>query len=564
MPPKSGSIFLNKTDDELRTAFAALTSRQEVAVLLDVPDHHLIYWLYRGGAKYTDFQIPKRRPGSAPREISAPDSGIKIVQQRLNQVLQAVYKPKAPVHGFVRKRGILTNAERHLRTRVLFNIDLQDFFPSIHIGRVQGVFQAAPYNLPASVAKVFAKICCHPVTLTLPQGAPTSPIVSNLICTTLDSGLRKLAENHGCTYTRYADDITFSTTRRALPSQIATPTAGPGGSTLWVVGTAVQQVIDGNTFKVNSAKVRHRAAGQRHEVTGLIVGKGVNVPRGYVRSLRGLLHAWEKHGEKAAETELNRRHQSKHRRPGSPPLRIRDVAAGKLEYLRMVRGANDYLYVKLWNRFSKAAGKGYFKTAVVATVEQVDSALWHLESQHPTDPTQVIQGTAFHLEGYGLVSCAHCLGADPITAFQTGGLVIQKQVVTVTHRDDHHDLARMKFTSVPVMALALGDSTKVKTGDATLAAGFGNYAPGATSRILRGHVTGTGVRHGTPVIFSDHRAFGGHSGGPVLNGDLKVVGVLQRAVSDEAPNQETTVLPVSLLPTLPAVPVAAAPTTTAP
>src|SRR5207302_1692057 len=146
--------------------------------------------------------------------ISAPTSSIKIIQKRLNQVLQAVYKPKAPVHGFARDRGIVSNADRHINKKVILNIDLEDFFPTIHFGRVKGVLKAPPYSLPNEVAQTLGNICCY--KRALPQGAPTSPVVSNMVCVSLDSGLRHLAEEHACTYTRYADDITFSTTRRRL------------------------------------------------------------------------------------------------------------------------------------------------------------------------------------------------------------------------------------------------------------------------------------------------------------------------------------------------------------
>src|SRR6185295_1316265 len=172
---------------------------------------------------------------------------------------------------------------------------LEDFFPSIHFGRVKGMFMSKPYELPLTVARDLANICCHPVTKTLPQGAPTSPVVSNMICGTLDFGLRKLAEEHHCTYTRYADDLTFSTTRKLFPKQIVEVIDPLDLKAGWKIGDAVQQVIIANSFRINQKKVRLRRLGQRFEVTGLVVGTGVNIPREYIRSVRGMLHAWEKH-----------------------------------------------------------------------------------------------------------------------------------------------------------------------------------------------------------------------------------------------------------------------------
>jgi hypothetical protein len=234
-------------------------------------------------------------------------------------------------------------------------------------------------------------------------------------------------------------------------------------------------------------------------------------------------------------------------------VKLLDVAAGKIEFLRMVRGSSDLLYTKLWNRFARLAGPPYkSKTALVQIPEQIASALWLLESEDPDDATIIRTGTAFALEGYGLVTCDHCLGREPIIAFQPG-LVVQQYAVTVTHRSADRDLARLQIDPRPLTALRLGDDGPVQQGDATIVAGYGNYAVGSSSRVIKGHITAKGIRHGIPVMYSDHRAFGGNSGGPVLDATLQVVGVLQRAVSEDAPGQETTILPVSLLDVIPAV-----------
>jgi RNA-directed DNA polymerase len=285
MPRVITPVALPQTDAQLRAAFAALRTRADVA---GTSEKELIYILYRGGKQYFEFDTPKRAGGT--RHISAPTGSIKILQKRLNQVLRAVYVPKASVHGFAVARSIVTNADRHVGKQVVLNIDLEDFFPTIHFGRVRGLFATA-YKLPLDVAQVLAQICVN--DRVLPQGAPTSPIVSNMVCARFDTALRKLAQAHGCTYTRYADDITFSTTRPKLPDQIATFTVDGAGKRSVEVGAWLRQIIEGNKFKVNEKKVRLRVIGQRFEVTGLVVGRGVNVPREYVRGLRGLLHAWE-------------------------------------------------------------------------------------------------------------------------------------------------------------------------------------------------------------------------------------------------------------------------------
>jgi RNA-directed DNA polymerase len=148
------------------------------------------------------FRLRKRTGGY--RVISRPNGPLIIIQRKLNQVLRAAYSARSPVHGFVRHKSIVTNARRHLQKRLVLNFDLENFFPSIHFGRVKGLFQGKGYMLPEQVATTLAQICCDKGVL--PIGAPTSPVLSNMVCAQMDSRLKRLAMGSGCTYTRYADD----------------------------------------------------------------------------------------------------------------------------------------------------------------------------------------------------------------------------------------------------------------------------------------------------------------------------------------------------------------------
>jgi len=190
---KTKSSRLTSTDEELRAGFFGLSSRPDISSLLDVDYPRLMYHLYvlPRDSRYKEFTIPKKSGGV--RSITAPVTPLKIIQRKLNQVLQAVYRPRFSVHGFARKKSVSTNALEHSRQRYVFNIDLKDFFPSINFGRVRGLFMSEPFNLCPEVATTLAQICCYDGKL--PQGAPTSPVISNMICSRMYGALQQLAKN---------------------------------------------------------------------------------------------------------------------------------------------------------------------------------------------------------------------------------------------------------------------------------------------------------------------------------------------------------------------------------
>lgn len=239
--------------DDIRAKFAAITNAEGVAELLGVSYKALRYRLYGEpkSARYHTFEVPKKSGGV--RVITAPSQHWKFLQRRLLHVLECVFEPKATVHGFTADRNIRTNATPHIRRRHVLNVDLNDFFPSINLGRVRGMFMSPPYNCPDKVATVLAQICCF--NNELPQGAPTSPIVSNMICARMDAHLGRLARELRCYYTRYADDITFSTDGRDFPRDLAGVKVVDGES-VCEIGRRLRQVIRRNGFQVNTKKVR--------------------------------------------------------------------------------------------------------------------------------------------------------------------------------------------------------------------------------------------------------------------------------------------------------------------
>ncbi len=320
------------------TTLLSIQAFSDLANLLSITPQKLSYILYRSDVarRYRRFQIAKR--SGAPRDISAPHPALARLQRQLATLLLDTYKPKPSVHSYVRGRSIHSNAARHVRKSYVLSVDLSDFFPSINFGRVRGMFMAVPYSLPPQAATWLAQIACFENQL--PQGAPSSPIISNMLCGRLDSDLQTLAQSTKCDYTRYADDLTFSTSLSTFPHDLAT-LVYDGLETRTVLGQRLKTAIEGNGFEINPAKVRLGRARWHQEVTGLTVNRRVNVRRRYVRQIRAMLHALRKFGAHACADEHVRLYRSKNR-TGSK-LDFCRVLRGKLEFLRVTRGGNDFL-----------------------------------------------------------------------------------------------------------------------------------------------------------------------------------------------------------------------------
>jgi RNA-directed DNA polymerase len=270
-------------------------SLHDVADILGFKPKAVAFILYAkpDSAKYYQFEIPKRSGGT--RTISAPYPDLKKLQQRLSDVLQNVvgeineiHHIKSTIsHGFTRKHSIITNAAVHRRKRFVFNIDLEDFFGAINFGRVRGYFiKNQDFTLHADVATVIAQIACHQNKL--PQGSPCSPVISNLVGHLLDIRLAALAHSTGCHYSRYADDLTFSTNKKDFPAKIAKLEAGE--EYIWKPAKRLESTIVKTGFSINGAKTRMQLRRSRQDVTGLVVNRKVNVRSEYKRIARAMTH----------------------------------------------------------------------------------------------------------------------------------------------------------------------------------------------------------------------------------------------------------------------------------
>lgn len=274
--------------ENLRT----LTGRNDLAKALGFEPKFVSYILYKMPEKYQTFTIPKKSGGT--RTIQAPTKRLRLLQRRLAEQLylciQEVQKEDKAFllasHGFQKKRTIVSNAQIHRQRRYVFNIDLLDFFGTINFGRVRGFFiKDSRFKLKPDVATAIAQIACYENAL--PQGSPCSPVISNLVGNILDSRLLALARDCRCTYTRYADDLTYSTNQKRFPDDIATH-ASDGG---WKVGEKLYKIIGDTGFEINPSKTRMSLRQSRQTVTGLVVNVKPNIKREYYRATRAMCHS---------------------------------------------------------------------------------------------------------------------------------------------------------------------------------------------------------------------------------------------------------------------------------
>ncbi|WP_219336685.1 retron Ec67 family RNA-directed DNA polymerase/endonuclease [Campylobacter concisus] len=268
-----------------------LTTFDQFANLIKIKTVLLKKLLYNitAGKAYISFDIPKKSGGY--RTIHAPKKELKKIQKSIVfKILDHIRETEKDKHiktnishAFEKGKSIITNAKIHRNKKFILNIDLKDFFDSFHFGRVAGYFEKnreLKFSRETSIllAKIF---CCDGK---LPQGAPSSPIISNLICNIFDMRILKLAKKFKLDYTRYADDLSFSTNDKNFIKFYDD------------FMTKLNNEVKRAGFNINDKKTRLLYKDSRQEVTGLIVNKKISIKREYVKSTRAMANTLYSNG----------------------------------------------------------------------------------------------------------------------------------------------------------------------------------------------------------------------------------------------------------------------------
>lgn len=298
-----------------RFGLQRLQTPEEIAAWLKIPLKTLAWMAdYHGTNRREDvkkkqhyhYKWVKKRSGASYRLIEAPKPMLKMIQQRIHQDILSKVPPHPAAHGFVGGRSIITNAAQHTGKYVILKVDLQDFYPSIKRKRVLAVFRGLGYGVEAAHWLTRLSVngipsnCDAPgdsstswqwilrrtyEPLHLPQGAPTSPALANLAAWALDVRLSGLAKKFGVTYTRYADDLTFSGDSKLMK-----------GKSMTMLIRYVRGIVKDEGFKWNASKKAVVRRGSRQVVTGLTVNAKPNVSRKEFDALKAILNNCAKKG----------------------------------------------------------------------------------------------------------------------------------------------------------------------------------------------------------------------------------------------------------------------------
>lgn len=286
---------------------------------------------------YISFSIPKKRGGN--RLIQSPGNNLMRLQSRLNFFLQNYYHLIRPegIYGFVinpnkkeKVCNIVDNAKIHVNQKQVLNLDLKDFFPSIQAYRVKELFVSDYFKFNDEIANALALLVTY--ERKLPIGAPTSPVISNFICLKLDTQLIAFCKENQLNFSRYADDLTFSSNNEISKETIS----------------CIFEIIKKNNFEVNHKKTRLKSNHRKQTVTGLVVNDKVNVNRKTLKMVRAMLYDATKNGiAKAASKHFTSNEISTF----SYSTYFLNRLNGYINFIAQVKGFDDALVIKLKNEF---------------------------------------------------------------------------------------------------------------------------------------------------------------------------------------------------------------------
>ena len=532
-----------QTNQLENNSFLAIKTNKDLADYLGIPIKEVTFFAYSKKEFYSSFEIKKKDP-TKHRSISAPGKKLKTIQAALAEALNEIYDPPRSVHGFVSGRSTASNALEHTRKRSLAKVDLQDFFPSITAGRIRGLFKHEPFSFPDEVADTLTNLTTY--NGSLPQGAPTSPILSNMICRRMDKELSAYARTYKLRYSRYADDLTFSSTSRNAITRIAKATSENEGVS---VCPDFEKIIASNGFKINAKKTGLYGKGTRQVVTGIVVNEKCNFRRSDYRFLRVLFSNWKKMGiNEAAKRYVEARKQYAplfYRDDNLVPEVLPRHIKGLLCYYTMVANANKRQSIplqKLWTSFHDLTGENVPlmipERSIISTSALYDFRYIGIIGEKENG-VHAEDGSGFLLADGRAITALHCLKPSSKTRIEPLNEVyfeVKDNLDGCQHLPlkgvslyPLYDCAMFQAEALKDIAPGIPVNTSYLPQRGETVTGMG-YADGHKKcRTIAARIVDI-LENGCIVV--DRAFIHGMSGGPVLNSRGEAIGLITRGSGD--------------------------------
>jgi len=505
---------------------------------------------------YSRVNIPKRN--GSQRKIFIPNENLLKLQRRLKIILDDSYNPHRNATGFIKNKNIVDNASIHVNKKYILNMDLENFFETITAGRVFAMFEKYFKITNKDVCFFLTRICCHPDGF-LPQGAPTSPTISNIISKQLDKQITKYVNKAGNTihYSRYADDITFSSNYNFESGLLEIDDNN------YKIGKKIKNIINESGFNINNDKTRYQTHNQHQEVTGIVVNEKLNVNRKYIRNIRAMIHSVKMD---CGQLDKPVKKFNKINNRNVDINGLFKVIRGKIEYVGMVKGYHDKVFENIANKFNETYNlvnemleiNGEEKLKSVSIINIYSPHFTYLVPDgdvyfNPEGSMAYGLGSAFLLKNYGIVSNYHVF-KELLDFFENSKGIVEKsrirkpdigyinnveypiKLLSVDNKkqkiihtkivkyDENYDLILLEPKNINFKEYGYNlASLPMEIDNPIKLLGFPNFKTGDAVREIDGKIIN--INKSEEKFEINRSILAGNSGGPILNSNKEVIGV---------------------------------------